>query len=963
MHCLNQNRTHTPPTSHRPRLKMLTVAVLAAMSITSTLALAQEVADSEAEVIEVRGIAESYRNAISEKRNATTIVDALSSADIGALPDLSVAETLERITGVTGDRFKGNASEISIRGLGPFLGFATVNGRAISSGSGNRSVAFSQFPSELVNGVVVYKAQKADLLEGGVSGLIDLKTIKPVDYGKERFQAELKGNYNPYQSKFSDDNGIGARTSTSYTNSFELDDGGKFGFAIGYAGANTSSPEESYNTSSTLRDCNSNYALEGGSNCSMSDGNAAANGGNAENGNYYFISNSFYYRQMESKEKRDAVIGAIQWQPNQDLDINVDGQWSNRYYFEDRHDLLWDDGRRRLANWTTNDEGAPETMTGESRISSYGEYRVREEDYKGVGLNIDWQATSELRVEFDVAYSGTERYQTRTYSRFRGQRTFYDWSNSDGQDFPDITAVYSNFNDPTGSAVDWKSEIQDLAYFNADSEARNYRFDIKDTIGSYRLDLDYALDGKLFTNFNAGMAFSSHKHDNFAEENNALSTPSGERASKLASVISNCSVDFPHSDFGEDANSPVSSWATYNTQCAYDTLVGSADLSVDPKTPSAGDVRLTEDVTSVYAMAEFSTEWGDMSLDGNVGVRYVQTDVESQGIRTSYSVLTDANGFISFETNSGSIEFSTLTNDYSNVLPSINLSLGISDELQLRFAAYAGLSRPDMWFFGAARNIGSVTADEEFTTVAAALDGKVTASGNPYLEALESNNYDLNLSYFINTDTMLSAAVYYKTFNAAFESAIDKEDIVVDGQTYNVEVQGRPTIVDNSSAIMGYELSALHRFTSLPAPFDGLGVSINYNYADSDFETPEAAGDITPDVRAQLTPSNLAGLSKHNFSSQVYWESDVFSARLSYKYRSEYLKPFGSSLAQSNRIVDDTASVDLDFAYEISKNFKAKFQVINLTNEPYVEQRVAHDFYNRIEYSGPRYFVGLQYRM
>jgi TonB-dependent receptor len=959
MHCLNKERL----LSLQPRLNLLSVAILAAMSITSSLAVAQEVNDDEAEVIEVRGIAESYRNAISEKRNAATIVDALSSADMGALPDLSVAETLERITGVTGDRFKGNASEISIRGLGPFLGFATVNGRAISSGSGNRSVAFSQFPSELVNGVVVYKAQKADLLEGGVSGLIDLKTIKPVDYGKERFQAELKGNYNPYQSKFDGDKGIGTRTSASYTNSFDLDAGGKFGFAIGYAGANTSSPEESYNTSSTLRDCNSNYTLDGGSNCSMSNGNEAANGGDAADGDYYFISNSFYYRQMESKEQRDAVIGAIQWQPNQDLDINLDGQWSNRYYFEDRHDLLWDDGRRRIANWTTNEEGAPEAFTLESRASSYGEYRVREEDYKGLGLNIDWQATSELRVEFDAAYSGTERYQTREYARFRGPRAYYDWQNSDGQDFPTITGAYTNINDPTGSAIDWNNNIQDLSYFNADSEVRHYRFDIKDTIGSYRLDFDYSIDEGFFTNISGGVAVSSHKHDNYQEENKAMATPSGERASKLADVVSSCVIDFPQSDYGDDANSPVNSWAVYDTKCAYKALVGSTDLSVDPKTPSGGDVRLTEDVTSLFAMAEFSTEWGDVPVDGNFGVRYVQTDVESIGVRTSYTVLTDPNGFISFESNPDTVEFSTLTHDYTNVLPSVNVSFGLRDDLQLRLAAYAGLSRPDMWFFGAGRNIDSVTADEEFTSVQAALDGRVSAVGNPYLEALDSNNYDVSLSYYMGSDTMLSAALYYKTFSAAFESASDLESVVVDGTSYDVVVLGRPTIIDDNSSIIGYELSALHRFTSLPAPFDGLGVSVNYNYADSNFETPEAAADITADVREQITPSNIAGLSKHNFSSQIYWESDEFSARLSYKFRSEYLKPFGASLAQSNRIVDDTASVDLDLAYEINKNLKVKFQAINLTNEPYVEQRVAHEFYNRIEYSGARYFVGLQYRM
>ncbi|MCF2949096.1 TonB-dependent receptor [Paraglaciecola aquimarina] len=958
--------THPFTTNRNMKKSFTALAVLAAFNTLSTSVLAQATeqnTDDSAEIIEVRGIADAYRNAIAEKRSSATIVDALSSSDIGALPDLSVAETLERITGVSGDRFKGNASEISIRGLGPFLGFSTVNGRAISSGSGNRSVAFSQFPSELVNGVTVFKAQKADLLEGGVSGLIDLKTIKPVDYGKERFQTEMRLNYNPYQAKFNDDNGLGYRPSASYTNSFELDDGGKFGFAVGYAGARISSPEESYNTSSTLRNCNSDYAVDGGSNCSFSDARAAANGGEAKDGDYYFISNQFYYRQMESEEERDGVIYALQWQPNSDLDINLDGQWSNRYYYEDRHDLMFDDGRRRIANWTTNSEHALTSYTGESRISSYGEYRVREEEYSGVGLNIDWQASNDLHVAFDAAYSGTERYQTRTWARFRGDRSFYDWQNSDGQDFPSITAVYSDFDDPAGSAENWQQNIQDLAYFDADSEARNYRFDIEDTIKSYRLDFEYALDGDIFYAVRFGSAMSFHDHDNFGEERKSLSTPSSQRPEKIAAAVANCAIDFPQSDFGEDANFPVSSWGTFDTHCGYDVLVGDTDMSVDPMSPSENDVRMSEDITSFYAMADFSTEWGDISVDGNVGLRHVTTDISSLGIRTSYTVNTNDSGFISFTENAGVNEFSELQNSYSNILPSINLSFGLTDELQLRFAAYGGLSRPDMWYYGSARDIRGASEEDEFTTVQQALDGNVTARGNPYLEALESNNYDLSLSYYLGADTMLSAALYYKTFNARFDSLSGFEDVVVDGTAYNVEVQGRPTIVDEDSKIQGLELTVMHQFSNLPAPFNGLGTSLNYNYADSDFETPENGGSITQDVRDMIAPSDIAGLSKNTFSGQVYWESDNFSARLSYKYRSEYLKPFGSSLAQTNRFVDDTSSFDVDFKYDINKNITARFQILNLTGEPYVEQRVAHGAYNRIEHSGPRFFLGLKYRM
>jgi outer membrane receptor protein involved in Fe transport len=138
---------------------------------------------------------------------------------------------------------------------------------------------------------------------------------------------------------------------------------------------------------------------------------------------------------------------------------------------------------------------------------------------------------------------------------------------------------------------------------------------------------------------------------------------------------------------------------------------------------------------------------------------------------------------------------------------------------------------------------------------------------------------------------------------------------------------------------------------------------INYNYADSDFKTPEAGGSITDEVQAQIAPANIAGLSDNTLSSQVYWENDKVSARLSYKFRSEYLKPFGPSLAQTNRYVDDQSSLDFDLSYKITKNWTGRFQVINITNEPYVEQRVARGAFNRIEYSGTRYFLGLKYRI
>jgi len=203
--------------------------------------------------IVVTGIRATQRNSIAVKRDASVIVDALVNEEIGALPDNSVAETLERITGVTADRFKGSASEISIRGLGPYLGFSTVNGREVSSGSGDRAVSFQQFPSELTNGVLVYKTQQADFVEGGVSGVIELRTLRPLDYGRRRFQAEARANYLPYADKA--DQGLGSRLSGSYVDQFETG-AGDIGLAIGLATTDSFAPEDFYTASSSFRPCN-----------------------------------------------------------------------------------------------------------------------------------------------------------------------------------------------------------------------------------------------------------------------------------------------------------------------------------------------------------------------------------------------------------------------------------------------------------------------------------------------------------------------------------------------------------------------------------------------------------------------------------------------------------------------------------------------------------------------------------
>jgi len=962
------------------RKKALCLAVAASVTAAASTSAQDSAPEADEEVVFVESIRRTFQNSMELKRNSTAIVDAISADEIGALPDLSVAETLERITGVTGDRFKGNASEISIRGMGPFLGFSTFNGRAISSGSGNRSVAFSQFPSELVNKANVYKSQVANILEGGSSGTIDLGTLRPLDLGKRSIRAEGRLTYNEVDAKIDGDNGTGFRGSVSYIDVFDTE-AGVIGIAIGYAGVDTPVTEESYNTSSNWRECHSDFWTDGGgSNC---EGNNSGEEYQAalDSGEYYFVPNLDYLRQMESEETRDAFMANIQWQPSDNIDINLDTQFSDREYYEDRHDLYFDDGRRRISRTTIGPTNALTDYTHETRISSYGEYRVRGEEYTGGGLNIKWDVNDRLTLDADASISSTERVQTRVWTRWRSDRQWVRKQYQGGESFPLITA-YGNRDDAEAdaNALDLATTLNDFSFYDANSEVRNYSAIVEDEITALAFNGSYQLDG--FVNaITAGVNLSERTH--FAHPDERVTNRNSEATN--AEIEEACGIEFPVSGFGDDANGNISSWATYDTRCAYDLMLGDREDAVDLNDVNSGIIDMQEDTTAAFVMADFGFDAGGIPFSGNFGVRVVETETTSEALQQRFLAVTadvenpepgEPTTNVTIEPDGdGPATRTTLSNKYTNVLPSLNLTADLSDEWQARFAAFKALSRPDMWYLGASRDFDNDDNDNE-TVEAAVRNGILDGSGNPFLEALESDNFDISVSWFPNSDTGISLALYTKDFGAQYvadDSGTATEPLTVLDQDTGVEqvfdavpVAGRVSIADESASITGFELTVNHSFTHLPAPWNGLGVAGSYNYADSDFETPENHQNIRnngDEVLALISPANLPGLSEHSGNLQLFWENDVVSTRLAYKYRSEYLKPFGSSLTQTNRFVADTRTLDFDFSYEIMDGLKARFQAINLTNEPYVEQRVVQDNFNRIEYNGRKFFIGLQYRM
>ena len=184
------------------------------------------------EILVIGTYRRSLREALNEKRDASESIEALSAADIGELPDTSVAESLARLPGVSYTRNAFGANNISIRGLGAVLTSATLNDRDLASEWGDRSVAYNLFPAELISRASVYKAPSASHVEGGIGGTVDLKTARPLEWDGRALAFNFRTRYNDLAPDLPNAESVGYRGSLSYVDQFNDD---TLGIALGYA--------------------------------------------------------------------------------------------------------------------------------------------------------------------------------------------------------------------------------------------------------------------------------------------------------------------------------------------------------------------------------------------------------------------------------------------------------------------------------------------------------------------------------------------------------------------------------------------------------------------------------------------------------------------------------------------------------------------------------------------------------
>lgn len=861
-------------------------------------------ADDAMETVVVTGIRGAMQRALDIKRDATTIVDAVSAEDIGKFPDKNIADALQRVAGVNtvsaagGEGGFDENDRVSIRGTNPSLTDVQVDGHKISTGDWfildqfgqvGRSVSFTLLPSEIVSNLNVHKSQQADLVEGGVAGVVNIITRKPLDL-KDTFTVEasaaaayttLRGDTTPQFNAL-----LGYR-----------DDSGKFGVLL-----------QAFYEARNIRRDGQEFLGYSQQNCTQWDAvdpSKCVAGSTPAVVAYPQLDGTLYPNLIGSalflqQRVRQGGMVTVQFQPTDAIEFDVQAFYSKLKAANINNNFMfWGTNE-----WANNTPIAMPTVrdnivVGATFPSAGGTPIVA--DYIGrpgsgsdtyyVNAHASWDATSKLNISVQ---GGATRGVGKTSPQVAWEGVV--------SGAPGGTAGYGITPEGLGTV---SLPGVDL------SNAVNMRNGWSWTVVSNSIDREYygQIDVTYQTKLGpidtvkAGVRYSDHRHSALVF-NGGVSYYSGTPGTSGANTTTG---HYP-SDFADGfgipgmlTNLPLGDTSKivdilYNT-CGNATLCDHVDgWRQYPLTPEGvmapsshrfdwtSSMDMTEGDTAAYAMATF----GGDSFKGNFGVRVVNT---RESIKP---YVNDANGLPS---DFGSYSSRQIVHSYWDILPSVNISATVSDDMYLRFAAAETIARPDYGALG-----GSVTLNDLIHT---------GQGGNPDLKPIRSANYNVSYEWYYAPQAMAAISFFYMDLSSFVGFGTHKAtylDMLKTGQGSPVYSEYNITSPINTSGHSeGFEVQWEQPI------WGGFGVQTNFTYADG---VDNAGGP-------------LVGDSKVTANVTAYYENERFSTRLTYGYRSKMLIGLDRSSKEYQSPGDWlNASIQVN----VTENISATFDALNITN-------------------------------
>lgn len=930
-------------------VSMVAMAPLSAMAQSQPAGAGTDPNATEVEEVVVTGIRAQLRSAQAIKQNSEVIVDSVTAVDIGALPDRSVSEALQRISGVTLQRTNAarDPARLAAEGGGVFVrGLSWVrsetNGRDIFSASSGRGLSFEDVSADLLAGVDVYKNVAANMIEGGIAGTINLRTRVPFDNVEPLVAVNADYNYGDLSER-------GFWSGSAIASN-------RWDTKIGEIGllANISVSNVGNRTDSISVDRYDPVVLDAGN----------ASGGRAA-GSTVYIPKYLGWRTIDWEQERTAIALAAQWRPNDNLLITLQalGSEANAYNLERALGT-----ESVLSPNTTYRYNADDVFIGGSvPQANYNTNTRVGDDTKRTGdvsLNFRYTPDSAWSFSGDLQYvkSTAEIYSMTAFTQLQNRP---DLTISIGGDLPTITSTGGT---PTNKSTYWWAAAMDHIEDNeADEVAARLDATYDFAEGNFLKSVSFGIRGteKNYINRQTGFNWGLLSNQYWGNGGGATvfldqtGFPGGRQDPRLPAASELYTFD---NFFRGDAPVPGVAWfptaelVSNGTAYAYDILRntqssgwGWTPLSDDYESyrlggGNGGITELTESTQAAFVYARFGAENAlfGKTFDGNIGLRVVETTTETNTVTTLPVIqglcppagnplanCTAFNSAVQFS-RGGTLDGQDVSTSYTNYLPSLNLRVFLQDDLQLRFAASQAMVRPEMYQLQPFTNLSINFQPDGFTLNPTTPFTGI--GGNPGLKPIMANNYDLSLEWYFAPSGSLTFAAFHKDISDYIFTGTETVNITNGGVTYPFLLT-RYTNGDEGT-VDGFEVAYQQFFDFLPSWLSGLGVQGNFTFIDSSGGRNTSQNILDPlQNSASAAALPLEGMSRTSYNAALLYERFGISARLAYNWREEYLLTTSAANVNAPVWAADYGQLDGSVFYNINDDVKIGIQSTNILNE------------------------------
>ena len=948
----------------------------------------QNTAKTDVEIIEVKGIRGSLIRSMDMKRDSAGVVDAISAEEMGKFPDTNLAESLQRITGVSVSRANGEGSQITVRGFGPEFNLITLNGRQMPGTGYSRSYNLENIASDGVSALEVFKTARADIPSGGLGATVNISTARPLQKPGEHFTASAKALYDT-SNEAGDD--VTPEVSAMYSNTFKDE---TFGIGFSFSHQRRDFQKQSAN----IQGWQANVDLPTLDQSDFIDNRSVDADGNPT-GNYYLPKDMNYSIEDLQRERTNGQV-TLQYAPTDNFVATVDYTASEATTGSQTIGWgIWNDFGSNINGYELDENGTAVYMDLSGNDASFTSSKsTTEVKARSLGVNLEWQINDTWQVELDYHDSknetdngadsglgsagqvilGSDQLVNKVYDFRTGEIPSAEvfWQNGTNElTKGEIDSNFSQFIHSPGESNIEQLQLHTTWY--------NESFDIglvEVKFGASRTEQDTG-GYTAWSGLVGGPGFNPSYTEIFPDAMFTRNDTSG-----LLDQFSGGGSDLqPNYYYTFDFDEAVARQIAYLTS----DVTGGDAYAANAYLDGIDSESYVEEITnSFYVQSRWEFELGDYFLKVNTGLRYEQTDVTStvrQRVEQQVNWIS-ASEWIMQYADGGDDNFLEQEGDYDVLLPSIDLSLDLTDDIVARVSWGKTMSRAPLGNLAGGRSL----------TGSPKPGSRTGSQGNTNLLPFKSTNLDLSLEYYYAEGSYASIGYFKKDVDNFIQTNITQTTIdglhdILNGPRYlqavsDLESRGEQATTDaifaqmiangdaNSSGIIepnsddplitwnisqpqnsdsksvdGFEVAVQHLIGET-----GFGVGVNATFVD---------GDVEFDTESLSQQSPLSGLSDSaNF--QAFYEKDGLSVKITYAWRDSYLIGVGQAQGSADappQYAKTYGQWDMSVNYDVNENVTVFFEGVNLNNE--TEQgygRYEEQFLFANQY-GPRYAIGARY--